>query len=358
MKPEQEENFNNLPVYLHNLRQINPHTHTHIKTDLMDRFQSCFLAIRWVVHAFINFFFPVIFIGSVHHRGNYLKTMFVAVAKDGNKLTFPIAFGMVVENNLVSCSWFLMRLKESVGQGREVPFISNMDDVVSSCVDNVFTNSYHGYTFKSFNKYLRTRVGSGRSLETLFWITSKSYTMSIFEQNVFRLSHDACDVLTNIEPISLSFVGMYSTWKFLNIFQYNRLINVMEFDYCTNTVCSNGASKKDAKVCWLASNTNPQQISSSLLTYVYLVFDFKTTCVLDLNDHTCSCGKWHSLDITCCHVITAARHSNMHELVDAVQVYYHADVFQLVYQTQTVHPLPPPSEWEIPDPLMVVLLPM
>nr|KAJ0195894.1 hypothetical protein LSAT_V11C700375820 [Lactuca sativa] len=117
---DHEESFNNLPVYLYNLRRFNPHTHTDIKTDLMDRFQSCFLTIGWVVHAFVNCFLPVLYIGSVCLKGDYLKTIFVAVAKDGNNLTIPIAFGMAVENNVVSSTWFLMRLKECLGEGKEV----------------------------------------------------------------------------------------------------------------------------------------------------------------------------------------------------------------------------------------------
>ncbi|XP_052622706.1 uncharacterized protein LOC128127994 [Lactuca sativa] len=85
-------------------------------------------------------------------------------------------------------------------------------------------------------------------------------------------------------------------------------------------------------VRWQATQI-PQQISSPVSAYVYEVFDFKTTCVVDLNDRTCSCGKWSSLGIACGHAIAAARDSNMHEIVNLVQVYYSADVFQLVYQT-------------------------
>nr|KAJ0212858.1 hypothetical protein LSAT_V11C400192710 [Lactuca sativa] len=220
---EHEESFNKLHVYLHNLRRTNLHTHTHIKTNLMDRFQSCFLAIGWVVHAFINCFLSVIFIGSVHLRGNYLKTMFVVVTKDGNNLNFPIAFGTAVENNLVSCTWFLMRLKESLGQGREATFISNMDDVISSCVDNVFTNSYHGYTW------------------------SLTIVLTPYAQMVLQ-------------------------------------------------------RRMQKSIGWQATQI-PQQISSPLPTNVYPVSDFKTTFVVDLNGHTCSCGKWRSLGITCGHAI-------------------------------------------------------
>nr|KAJ0216975.1 hypothetical protein LSAT_V11C300142480 [Lactuca sativa] len=301
--------------------------------------------------------------------------MFVAVAKDGNNLNFLIAFGKAVENNLVTCILFLMRLKESLGQGREVAFISNMDGVVSSYVDNVFTDSYQGYTCKSIHKYLRTRVGSGRSLETLYRITLKSYTMSTFVQKFSMLCRDAREVLTNIGhpkwprayfPIILWNVIDMEVPQYFSALSLNQLnvpiITLIEGIRSLTTVLTPYAQMvlqrwMQKSVGWQATHI-PQQISSTLPTYVYVVSDFKTTCVVDLNGHTCSCGKWCSLNITCGHGIAAAHHSNMHELVDMVQVYYHADVFQLVYQTQTVHPLPSPSEWEIPDPLMVVLLPM
>nr|KAJ0215802.1 hypothetical protein LSAT_V11C300149370 [Lactuca sativa] len=64
------------------------------------------------------------------------------------------------------------------------------------------------------------------------------------------------------------------------------------------------------------------------------------------------------LGIVCGHAIVASRHSNIHELANMVKIYYWADVFQNIYKTQTVHPIPPPSQWEISDPLMSILLPM
>nr|KAJ0198839.1 hypothetical protein LSAT_V11C600330540 [Lactuca sativa] len=44
------------------------------------------------------------------------------------------------------------------------------------------------------------------------------------------------------------------------------------------------------------------------------VFDFKTTCGVDLNCHTCSCGKWRNLGIACSHAIAASHYSNIIEL--------------------------------------------
>ncbi|CAI9268853.1 unnamed protein product [Lactuca saligna] len=62
---------------------------------------------------------------NVRIRGDYLNSMFVAVAMDGNNNTTPIAFGIGVTNNVNSCTWFLMRLKDAIGEGSEVVFITD-----------------------------------------------------------------------------------------------------------------------------------------------------------------------------------------------------------------------------------------
>nr|KAJ0189129.1 hypothetical protein LSAT_V11C800396290 [Lactuca sativa] len=170
------------------------YTYTHIKTDLMDRFEACFVAIGWVIHAFICCFLSVIFIGSVHLREDYLKTMFGTVAINRNNQTLPIEFGMAVENNLYYCIWFLMRLREALRHGREVSFITDMNDVVSSCIEHVFPDSYHGYTSKIYAHKRRI----WQNITTFVLNDIQLITMSDFEENICRLTPDAREILTNI----------------------------------------------------------------------------------------------------------------------------------------------------------------
>nr|KAJ0206782.1 hypothetical protein LSAT_V11C500234790 [Lactuca sativa] len=80
----------------------------------MDRFETCFVAIRWVVYAFIGCFLSVIFIGSVSLREEYIKTTFLVVAIHENNQTLLIAFGMTVKNNIYCCTVFLMMLREAL----------------------------------------------------------------------------------------------------------------------------------------------------------------------------------------------------------------------------------------------------
>nr|KAJ0209739.1 hypothetical protein LSAT_V11C400168100 [Lactuca sativa] len=105
--------------------------------------------------------------------------MFVVVAMDGNNQTLHTTFGMGVTNNVDSCTWFLMRLKEVLREGREVSFITNMDNVISSCIRQVFHDSYHGYCCKSVFMYPRTIIGGNKQLEHFFFAACRSYTMCL-----------------------------------------------------------------------------------------------------------------------------------------------------------------------------------
>lgn len=85
------------------------------------------------LHVFIGCYRSVIFTGSVCLRGDYLNIVFIVVVMDGNNQALPIEFGIGATNNVDPCTWFLMSLHEALRKGREVPFITNMDDAISSC---------------------------------------------------------------------------------------------------------------------------------------------------------------------------------------------------------------------------------
>nr|KAJ0202187.1 hypothetical protein LSAT_V11C600317790 [Lactuca sativa] len=184
---DHEESFTNLHVYLHNIQRTNPHSYTYIKTDVLDRFELCFVVIR-----------------CVRIRGEYLNSIFVAVAMDGNNNNTPIAFGIGVANNVNSCTWFLMRLKDAIGEGREVSFITNMDDTISSFVGQVFPEAYHGYSSKSVLIYCRLRIGQSTNLEYLFFRACKAYTTQDVEKSFSKLSHVAREVLAKIRKTKWS----------------------------------------------------------------------------------------------------------------------------------------------------------
>nr|KAJ0210053.1 hypothetical protein LSAT_V11C400182870 [Lactuca sativa] len=372
---DHEENFTNLPVYLHNIQRTNPHIYTFIKTYVLDRFELCFVAIRCVINTFLRSMLLVIFIGSVRIRGESLNSMFVAIDMDGNNNTTPIAFGIVVANNVNPCTCFLMRLKDAIREGREVAFITNMDDTISSFVGQVFHEAYHGYSSMSVLIYCRLRIGQSTNLDYSFFRACKAYTTQDFEKSFSKLSHVAREVLANIGKTKWSRAYFPNIrWNVLNI-------NIPEFLLVLSVTQRNVPiiTLIDAIVQYIQQMFAECSVVGGMLNTVFTPYvemvlhkrmqkslrwkatkippeipsPFPSNIFQILID-----TQWRSLDIACSHAIAATRYTKNTELTDMVQIYYLADVFRTIYQTRNVNVVSPASEWEIPESLMVVLIPM
>lgn len=87
---------------------------------------------------------------------------------NGNNHIVPIPFSLSMANKIHYFTWFSMMLKEALRDAREVSFINNMNDVITSSLAKVFSYSYHGYYFKSVKLHVRSRVGRNRTSEAPF----------------------------------------------------------------------------------------------------------------------------------------------------------------------------------------------
>lgn len=99
-----------------------------------------------------------LFVACYNLRGGYLQIMFIAVVIDEKTQTLPTIFYLGMTNNIDYCIWFLMRLKEALRDAREVSFIINMDNVITSSLGQLFPNFYHVYCCKCLALHLLTIV--------------------------------------------------------------------------------------------------------------------------------------------------------------------------------------------------------
>nr|KAJ0226363.1 hypothetical protein LSAT_V11C100014900 [Lactuca sativa] len=133
--------------------------------------------------------------------------MFIAVVIDEKTQTLPTIFYLGMTNNIDYCIWFLMRLKEALRDAREVSFIINMDNVITSSLGQLFPNFYHVYCCKCLALHLLTIVVETEHLN----ICSSVHANHIL-QTLFRLTPNACEVPANTSyAISLTSIGMYLT---------------------------------------------------------------------------------------------------------------------------------------------------
>nr|KAJ0208352.1 hypothetical protein LSAT_V11C500297520 [Lactuca sativa] len=136
---ERKESFTNLHVYLHNLGRTDNHSYMNIKINVMDCFQLCFAAI-----------------GCCPFKSGLPTYNVHRVVMNGNNHIVPIPFSLSMANKIHYFTWFSMMLKEALRDAREVSFINNMNDVITSSLA------------KSVKLHVRSRVGRNRTSEAPF----------------------------------------------------------------------------------------------------------------------------------------------------------------------------------------------
>ncbi|XP_062089321.1 uncharacterized protein LOC133795877 [Humulus lupulus] len=95
-----ESSFQKLPSFLYMMEQKNPGTVTHLQMDNEGKFKYCFMDLGVSIMGFKTYIRPVI----------------CAMGQDANKKIYPIAFSVVDSENNDSWLYFLLRLKEAIGE--------------------------------------------------------------------------------------------------------------------------------------------------------------------------------------------------------------------------------------------------
>ncbi|GJS55003.1 transmembrane 9 superfamily member 11-like protein [Tanacetum coccineum] len=269
-----EESFAELPLYCHNLKLKNQGTITHIETDDEDRFEIFFLP---SIRTFVLHMRPLIIIDGAHLKGEFLGTMYLAVAMDGNNQILPLAYGVGKSETFRSWDWFLTKLKECIiGKQDHLTIISDGAVSIASAIKNVFPNAFHGRCCRHLLMNLREKCPRFISKEELFWKACKAYRISDFEERFSTLRDWLPSIANKLDMIGL---------------------------------------EKWARVHFPAMAKIAQRIKKSTIwtvspaaNYLYNVVDYYKNRTVDLNTRTCSCGQWQLSGLPCGHLITVVRH--------------------------------------------------
>ncbi|KAK3212353.1 hypothetical protein Dsin_017059 [Dipteronia sinensis] len=116
------ESYSILPSYLYMLEQANPGTVTDLHTDSSNRFMYMFFCLKACIDGFLSSIRPVI-------------------AFDG---TFLKAFGVGDSETNEAWEWFLTRLYKAVGEVDDLVIVSDRKASITTGVEKVFPNSFHG----------------------------------------------------------------------------------------------------------------------------------------------------------------------------------------------------------------------
>ncbi|GJR16915.1 ankyrin repeat-containing protein [Tanacetum coccineum] len=380
-----EESFAELPLYCHNLKLKNPGTITHIETDDQDRFEILFLAVGAAIRTFVPHMRPLIIIDGAHLKGEFLGTMYLAVAMDGNNQILPLAYGVGKSETFRSWDWFLRKLKECItGKQDNLTIISDGAVSIASAIKNVFPNAFHGRCCCHLLMNLREKCPRFISKEELFWKACKAYRISDFEERFTTLRNWLPSVANKLDMIGLEkwarvhFPGMRYNYMTSNsaesvnalsrhsrklpiCMMINWFIKSLQQWYFDHRQTAD--EHKHELTPWAEAKLAQRIAKSSTWTvrpaanYLYNVVDYYKNATVNLNTRTCSCGQWQLSGLPCGHLIAVMRHLRQSSANQFAFSCFKTSVWRASYN-EVIYDVGHPSEWDKPDGLITVLPPV
>ncbi|XP_058776102.1 uncharacterized protein LOC131650408 [Vicia villosa] len=311
-------------------------------------------------------------IDGCHLKGPYGGVLLLAVAVDGNKGIFSIAFVVVEVECKDSWMFFLTLLDNALKsipewQDKHVTIMSDMQKALQNAVVEAFPYAKHRYCcnhlLNNFKLKFRTLL-----LSTQFWTVAMAYNEFMFEK--------AMEKLKNISVEAANW--MLDRERPKNMWARHTIDSVCKSDHVTNNVTESfnswlGDDRKKTILSMIESitcrlmarfqkiyekgcefnnivtpkiikvlDTTMQDGRVCRVTYAgddeFGVRDGYSTFVVNLRSQTCGCGYWRITGLPCKHACACITHKreNVEMFCDTS---YTTKIYSLCYNN-IIHPMP------------------
>ncbi|KAL3655435.1 hypothetical protein CASFOL_001221 [Castilleja foliolosa] len=359
-----KDSYNRLHWLSVKLAEANPGSLVKLLTNDEKQFQSLFVSFISCIQSFENGCRPILFLNSTSLKSKYQESLLTATAVDADDGFYPIAFGIVDDENDDSWRWFLEQLKSAMSLSSSLTFVSDMDKGLKNHVDQIFENAHHGYSMyhlvESFKRNLRGPFhGEGRGvLPGKFLAAAHAVRLSGFRRSteqIKQISPNAYNWVNSVEPeqwTSLSFKGEQYNYIVQNVAEpYIKLMEeirestitqkVEAVVYMMSEVMSTRRAWSSEWTTYLAPSKEKRLeeegekahglrvfISSDVLFEVH----DDATHVVDIEKWECTCLEWKGSGIPCRHAIAALNCSGK-SVYDFCSRYFTIESYQATYSS-------------------------
>jgi len=206
-----ESNFEELPAYMKELQASNPGIvvqwlhHPHGSSECAI-FKFVFWAFKPSIDAF-RFCQPVISVDGTFLKGPYKSKLLIAVSKNANNYTLPVAYAIVDEETNESWCWFFTQLRDHV-IGNDMGPICVISDRHQGLI-HAMTNlpawqephAYHRYCLRHVQSNFMAKF-KNVSLKKLCWsigCTSQAWKYTWYRDQLKFANREAWNYLKNID---------------------------------------------------------------------------------------------------------------------------------------------------------------
>ena len=124
----------------------------------------------------------VMIMDGAHLKGEFKGVVLHAVALDGNQQILPVGYGICKTESVNTWTWFLEKLRESLGECEITAFVTDRAPVIAISIANVYPESFHGVCAQHLLGNLNeNEKKKNRLTHDMFWGLVKAFKPSAFD---------------------------------------------------------------------------------------------------------------------------------------------------------------------------------
>lgn len=375
MRGSFEEGYRLLPQYCEQVKRTNPGSIASVYGNPTDNcFQRLFISFQASIYGFLNACRPLLGLDRTYLKSKYLGTLLLATGFDGDGALFPLAFGVVDEENDDNWMWFLSELRNLLEINTEnMPRLTILSDRMKCIVDGVeanFPTAFHGFCMRHLSDSFRKEFNN-TILVNLLWEAAHALTVIEFEAKILEIeeiSQDAAYWIRRIPPrlwatayfegtrfghLTANIVESLNTW----ILEASGLPIIQMMECIRRQLMTWFNERRETSMQWtsILVPTAERRVAEALeraRTYQVLraneaefeVISHEGTNIVDIRNRCCLCRGWQLYGLPCAHAVAAllSCRQNVHRFTESC---FTVATYRKTY-SQTIHPIPDKSLWK------------
>ncbi|XP_075073837.1 uncharacterized protein LOC142161862 [Nicotiana tabacum] len=375
MRGSFEEGYRLLPQYCEQVKRTNPGSIASVYANPADNcFQRLFISFQASIFGFLNACRPLLGLDRTFLKSKYLGTLLLATGFDGDGGLFPLAFGVVDEENDDNWMWFLSELHTLLEVNTEnMPRLTILSDRQKGIVDGVeanFPTAFHGFCMRHLSESFRKEFNN-TMLVNLLWEAAHALTVIEFEAKVLEIeeiSQDAAYWIRRIPPrlwatayfegtrfghLTANIVEQLNNW----ILEASGLPIIQMMECIRRQLMTWFNERRETSMQWtsILVPTAEMRVADALeraRTYQVLraneaefeVISHEGTNIVDIRNRCCLCRGWQLYGLPCAHAVAAllSCRQNVHRFTESC---FTVATYRKTY-SQTIHPIPDKSLWK------------
>lgn len=370
-----EEDFRLLPQYCEQIRRTNPGSIASVYVNLVDNsFQRLFISFQASIYGFLNACRPLIGLDRTVLKSKYLGTMLYATSFDGDGALFPLAFGVVDEENDDNWMWFLAELHNLLETNTEnmprLTILSDRQKSIADAVDANFPTAFHGFCLRHLSESFRKEFNN-TMLVNLLWEAANALTLVEFENrinDIEDISQEAGYWIRRVPPrlwatahfegtrfghLTANIAESLNSW----IVEASALPLIQMMECIRRQLMTWFNERREASMEWTSVlvPSAERRVSEAIeraRTYQVLraneaefeVISHEGTNIVDIRNRCCLCRGWQLYGLPCAHAVAAllSCRQNVHRFTESC---FTIATYRKAY-SQTIHPIPDRTLWK------------